>query len=51
MDPSRPQDGTTDPSIKYGEVPGVPYCSSYNAELFKPLGPAMVKALKKRFPG
>ena len=50
MDPSRLQDGTADPSIKYGEVAGVPYCGSYNAELFKPLSPTMIAALKKRFP-
>lgn len=47
MDPTRPQDGTLDPSIRYGEVPGVPYCASYNAELFKQLTPEMVEVLKK----
>jgi len=50
MDPTRPQDGAPDPSIVYGAVAGVPQCGSYNAELFKPLGPAMVSALKQRFP-
>lgn len=50
MDPSRAQDGTTDPSIKYGDVSGVPYCGSYNAELFKPLSPVMVDILKRAFP-
>jgi len=50
MDPTRPQDGTTDPTIVYGRVPGVPYCASYNAELFKQLSPAMVSTLRARFP-
>ena len=50
MDPTRPQDGTTDPTIIYGTVPGVPYCASYNAELFKQLSPAMVTALRAQFP-
>jgi metallophosphoesterase (TIGR03768 family) len=50
MDPTRPQDGETDPSIVYGVVSGVPYCASYNAELFKQLSPTMVDALKARFP-
>jgi hypothetical protein len=51
MDPSRPQDGATDPSIRYGTVSGVEYCASYNAELWKPLGPAMIEALQSLFPG
>ena len=50
MDPSRAQDGTTDPSIQYGDVLGVPYSGSYNAELFKPLSPEMVAVLKRNFP-
>ncbi len=50
MDPTRPQDGTTDPTIIYGTVPGVPYCASYNAELFKQLSPAMVNVLQAQFP-
>jgi len=50
MDPSRPQDGSMDPSIKYGSVPGVPYCASYNAELFKQLSPTMISALQAQFP-
>jgi metallophosphoesterase (TIGR03768 family) len=50
MDPSRAQDGTTDPSIQYGDVLGVPYSGSYNAELFKPLSPEMVAILKRSFP-
>lgn len=50
MDPTRSQDGTTDPTIIYGRVPGVPYCASYNAELFKQLSPAMVGTLQARFP-
>lgn len=47
MDPTRPQDGSTDPSIEYGAVDGVPYCASYNAELFKQLTPAMAEVLKR----
>jgi len=50
MDPTRPQDGSADPTILYGSVPGVPYCASYNAELFKQLSPAMIDALKAQFP-
>ena len=50
MDPTRTQDGTTDLSIRYGVVPGVPFCASYNAELFKQLSPAMVDALRTLFP-
>jgi metallophosphoesterase (TIGR03768 family) len=50
MDPTRPQDGVTDPTIIYGSVPGVPYCASYNAELFKQLSPQMVSVLKAMFP-
>ena len=48
MDPTRPQDGSIDPSIEYGQVEGVPYCASYNAELFKQLTPAMAEVLKGR---
>lgn len=47
MDPTRPQDGTVDPSIRYGEVEGVPYCASYNAELFKQLTPTMAEVLRR----
>lgn len=47
MDPTRPQDNSVDPSIKYGEVEGVPYCASYNAELFKQLTPTMIEVMKK----
>jgi hypothetical protein len=56
MDPTRPQgtpsaeDPCTDPTIVYGSVPEVPYCASYNAELFKQLSPAMISALKQQFP-
>ena len=50
MDPSRPQNNTKDPSIMYGAVPGVPYCASYNAELFKQLSPTMISVLKAQFP-
>lgn len=48
MDPTRPQDGKPDPSIEYGQVADVPYCASYNAELFKQLTPTMINALKRR---
>lgn len=47
MDPTRPQDGTTDPSIEYGEVEGVPYCASYNAELFKQLSSTMIEVMRQ----
>ena len=47
MDPTRPQDGRTDPSIEYGQVEGVAYCASYNAELFKQLTPAMAEVLRR----
>ncbi len=50
MDPTRPQNGSSDDSIRYGDIEGVPYCASYNAELYKFLSPSMVKSLKKRFP-
>lgn len=49
MDPSRPQDDSVDPTIIYTKVSGVPYCASYNAELFKELSPTMIDALKKQF--
>ena len=49
MDPTRLQNNSVDESIRYGDVVGVPYCASYNAELFKPLSPTMVQILKKRF--
>lgn len=47
VDPTRPQDDTTDPSIEYGDVDGVPYCASYNAELFKQLTPTMIEVMKQ----
>ena len=50
LDPSRPQDGSTDPTIVYGVVSGVPYCASYNAELYKQLSPSMTAVLKQLFP-
>lgn len=60
IDPTRPQAGDAgtqaglvpDPSIQFTDLKnqGVPYNASYNAELFKPLSPAMVAALKARFP-
>lgn len=50
MDPTRPQNGSLDPSIRYGNIDGVPYSASYNAELLKPLSPEIVLFLKKRFP-
>ena len=49
MDPTRPQNGNPDPTIIYGSPSGVPYCASYNAELFKQLSPTMVNALKALF--
>jgi metallophosphoesterase (TIGR03768 family) len=51
MDPSRPQDGTQDKSIEYGAPQNVPYCASYNAELFKQPTAAMINILKAQFPG
>jgi metallophosphoesterase (TIGR03768 family) len=58
VDPSRPQAGDAgtkvglinDPTITFHILPDVPYTGSYNAELFKPLSPAMVAVLKARFP-
>jgi metallophosphoesterase (TIGR03768 family) len=50
MDPSRLQDGSTDPSIRYGSVLEVPFCASYNAELFKQLSPKMIGVLQAVFP-
>jgi metallophosphoesterase (TIGR03768 family) len=47
VDPTRPQDGKTDPTIHYGDVKGVPYCASYNAELFKQLTPKMIEVMKR----
>ena len=49
MDPTRAQDGSADPTIQFGTVPGVPYCASYNAELFKHLSPAMINVLQMQF--
>jgi metallophosphoesterase (TIGR03768 family) len=49
MDPSRPQDGATDPTIIYKTVSGVSYCASYNAELFKQLSPTMISVLRQQF--
>ncbi|MGC9385481.1 MAG: hypothetical protein ACP5D0_00925, partial [Hydrogenovibrio sp.] len=48
MDPTRPQNDTPDPSIHYGEASNVPYCASYNAELFKQLTPRMEQVLRNR---
>jgi len=60
VDPTRSQAGDAgnsndpalvpDPTIKFNAVAGVPYTGSYNAELYKPLSPAMVAVLKARFP-
>lgn len=60
MDPTRPQSGDIstgiglqpDPTIRFTslQAQGVPYTASYNAELFKPLSPRMVAALKARYP-
>ena len=58
MDPTRP-DGLPsaanlykDSTIVYGTVPGVPYCASYNAELFKYINPqsSMAATLRKMIP-
>ena len=50
MDPSRPQDNSQDLTIKYASIQGVPYCASYNAELFKQLTPTMVSVLQAKYP-
>jgi metallophosphoesterase (TIGR03768 family) len=58
MDPTRPDGIPTatnlyqDPTIEYGTVPGVPYCASYNAELFKYIDPesSMAATLRNMFP-
>jgi len=58
MDPTRPQGIPSaatpykDPTIVYGSVPDVPYCASYNAELFKYLNTqsSMYTALQRIFP-
>ena len=57
MDPTRPQSDdpkATDPSIQFVDLSQaslpVPYHASYNAELFKQLGPEMVAVLKAQFP-
>lgn len=47
VDPTRPQDDTTDPGIEYGVVDGVPYCASCNAELYKQLTPEMIEVMKQ----
>ena len=51
MDPSRPQDGAGDPSIRFTDLAGsgVPCQGSCNAELLKQLSPEMVAVLRKRF--
>ena len=51
MDPTRPQDGKVDPTIKYVDLSasGVPYNASYNAELFKQLSTQMVAVLRAKF--
>ena len=54
MDPSRPQDGTTDPTIQFtdlsnAQVP-VPQNASCNVELFKQLSPTMITALQAKYP-
>jgi hypothetical protein len=54
MDPTRKQDGTTDPTIKYTDLSKaanpVPYNGSYNATLYKHLSPAMRARLRAMFP-
>ncbi len=56
LDPTRVQadsPSATDPTIQFVDLsqaePSVPYNASYNAELVKPLSPAMVAALKALF--
>jgi hypothetical protein len=57
MDPSRPQDGTPDPTIQFVDMGNakpafaepVPVHGSYNGELFNTLSPRMVEVLKRRF--
>ena len=51
MDPSRLQNGSADISIEYGVPKDVPYCASYNAELFKQPTAKMINVLKAQFPG
>ena len=52
LDPTRPQDGTVDPTIKYVDLSGSGIAShgSCNAELFKQLSPQMVGMLKAMYP-
>jgi metallophosphoesterase (TIGR03768 family) len=50
MDPTRANDGSTDPTIIYGVATGVPYNASYNATLYKQLSPAMKAYLQTLFP-
>ena len=54
VDPSRAADGSTDETIHYYDLSSerkpVPYHASYNAELLKPLAPAMVAELRRWFP-
>ena len=57
MDPTRNQDGTTDPTIKYVDLSNlpapaisVPYNASYNATLYKQLSPAMKAYMQALFP-
>lgn len=50
MDPSRPQDGSQDASIRFVDlshaVPPVPYHASSNVELVKPLSPGLAARLR-----
>jgi metallophosphoesterase (TIGR03768 family) len=55
MDPTRPQDSTTDPTIQYMDLSklptgSVPFNASYNAELYKQLSSRMVEVLKNKYP-
>ena len=52
MDPTRAQDGTVDPTVKFVDMSGSGIASngSYNAELFKQLSPQMVGILKAMYP-
>jgi metallophosphoesterase (TIGR03768 family) len=52
MDPSRPQNGEPDPTIRFADLsaatPPVPFNASYNAELIVPLSREMAAELRRR---
>jgi metallophosphoesterase (TIGR03768 family) len=51
MDPTRPTNNEPDPTIRYGAASDVPYCASYNAELFKKLSPRMEQVMQAHATG